>query len=96
MVDFTLMQKCTSNLANDIRAFQEKGSEMADVTLVCKEARFPAHRAILAARSDILGMILQQKNSKEEATKEVKIEDTDPATLKIFLRLETAICIGIW
>ena len=92
MVNYTLMQKCTSNLANDIRAFHEKGSELADVTLVCrepgteKEERFPAHRTILAARSDVFGMILQQKNSKEEATKEVMIEDTDPATLKRFLR----------
>ena len=92
MVNYTLMQKCTSNLANDIRAFHEKGSELADVTLVCrepgtdKEARFPTHRVILAARSDVLGMILQQKNSREEATKEVMIEDTDPGTLKRFLR----------
>lgn len=86
MVTSTLKQKCTSNLANDIHAFQEKGGEFADITLICDEKRFPAHRAILAARSDVFAANFQHHNTKEAATDEVNIDDTDPVTLKRFLR----------
>ena len=60
--------------------------ESADVTLMCEGERFPAHKVILAARSDVFSAMFQYKNTKEAETNLVEIEDANSTTVKNFLR----------
>ena len=82
----TLKNKSVSDLANSISTFAEKGERMADITLLCGEKRFPVHKVILAARSDVFATMFQHTDTEEARTNEVRIEDTDPETLSRFLR----------
>ena len=82
----TLKNKSVSDLANSISIFAEKGERMADITLLCGEKRFPVHKVILAARSDVFATMFQHTDTEEARTNEVRIEDTDPETLSRFLR----------
>ena len=58
----------------------------SDVTLICNGKKFPAHKAVLAARSDVFAAMFQHKGTKESETNQVLIEDTDPKTLKRFIQ----------
>lgn len=60
-------------------------SDSYDVTLTCNDVKFPAHKAILAARSDVFAAMFQHKDTEEAATNEVKIDDADVNTLNNFL-----------
>ena len=86
MTPRTLKNKSVSDLANSIALFAERGGRMADITLLCAEKRFPAHKTILAARSDVFATMFQHTDTEEASTNEVRIEDTDPETMSRFLR----------
>ena len=86
MTPITIKSKSASDLANSILTFAEKGEEMADVTLLCDEKRFSAHKAILAARSDVFAAMFHHTSTEEACTNEVRIEDTNPDTLTRFLQ----------
>ena len=58
----------------------------ADVTLICDDVKFPAHKTILGARSDVFSAMFQHNGTQEAETNRVKIEDTDPKTVKRFLQ----------
>ena len=81
----TLKNKSVSDLANSISIFAEKGERMADITLLCGEKRFPVHKAILAARSDVFATMFNHNDTEEANTNEVQIVDTDPSTLERLL-----------
>ena len=77
---------CASYLAQDITSLLNLGSDSSDVTLICNDVRFPAHKAILAARSDVFATMFKQKDTQEAATNEVNIHDADSKTLNNFLK----------
>ena len=82
MVRNTLEKKSAHDLANCISALRKKAGDSADITLVCQEKRFFAHKAILTARSDVFSAMFSHSDTMEATTKEVCIEDTDPDTLE--------------
>ena len=84
MIDNALMNKSALDLAKAINDLS-KETHGADISLVCGEKQFPCHTSILAARSDVFAAMFSHSNTAETASKEVKIDDTDPATLEIFL-----------
>ena len=73
-------------LAHDVLSYHKKGSVSSDVTLVCNDVRFPVHKTILEARSDVFAAMFQHEGTKEAATKEVEISDVDAPTLKKFVK----------
>ena len=78
----TVKSKSSADCANAIFTFyQEKCESTADITLICQEKMFPAHKTILAARSDVFAAMFNHSNTEEGRSNEVKIEDTDPDTL---------------
>ena len=86
MEPWTLKSKSSADCANAIITFyQEKCESTADITLICQAKRFPAHKTILAARSDVFAAMLTHPNTEEVKSNEVKIEDTDPGTLERLL-----------
>ena len=87
MVSSTVKNKSATDLANSIIAINEKNEDQnSDITLICDTRRFPAHTFILAARSNVFAAMFRHPDTKEAATKEVEIKDTDPDTLERFLR----------
>ena len=58
---------------------------MTDITIVCEGTRFPAHRVILAARSEVFAAMFSHKDTLEDQRKEVEINDIDEFTMERFL-----------
>ena len=85
MVSSTVKNKSATDLANSILPMQNNKKETCDVTLICGDRQFPAHKFVLAARSNVFAAMFRQ-DMKEAFTNEVKIQDTDPDTLQYFLR----------
>ena len=85
MVSSTVKNKSATDLANSILAIQRNEEQTSDITLICDNRQFPAHKFILAARSDVFAAMFRHSNTKEAATNEVMIKDTDPDTLERFL-----------
>ena len=86
MVANSLSHKSASDLSAAIRVFQEKGADSADISLTCEGKTFPAHKAILAARSDVFAAMFQHSTTREAVANEVHIEDFDSGTVERFLR----------
>jgi speckle-type POZ protein len=63
-----------------------KSPSAADVTLICKEKRFPCHKVILRARSDVFDAMFSHEEMAEMKSSEVMIEDTDPDSLEQLLQ----------
>ena len=82
----SLRSKSNSDLANSLSKFVGNGDKMTDITLLCGEERFPAHKIILAARSDVFAAMFQHTETEEAHANKVRIEDTNPDTLSRFLR----------
>ena len=57
-----------------------------DITLICDNEKFPAHKTILGARSDVFSAMFQHNGTHEAETNEVEIDDTDARTVKRFLQ----------
>ena len=82
MVPWTLKSKSSADCANAIFTFyQDKCESTADITLICQEKMFPAHKTILAARSDVFAAMFNHSTTEEGRSNEVKIKDTDSDTL---------------
>ena len=47
------------------------GGQFSDVTLVCAEKKFPCHKVILSARSDVFKAMFSHENTKEGQTNQV-------------------------
>ena len=58
----------------------------ADITLICDGEKFPAHKTILGARSDVFSTMFEHKDTLESETNQVEINDTDAKTAKRFLK----------
>jgi speckle-type POZ protein len=59
---------------------------MADVTFVVKNEKIGAHSAIVVSASPVICAMLEKDKFLEGVTKEVKIDDIDPAVFKEMLR----------
>ena len=62
-----------------------KSGLMADVTIVCEETRFPAHKNILSARSEVFLAMFSHKDTLESQRNEVIVKDVDKVTMERFL-----------
>ena len=78
----------TLNFAKDIQVYFNASNQVdtADFIIICNDERFPVHKTILSARSDVLAAMLRQKDMEEGSTSEMKIDDVDPTTLRSFLK----------
>ena len=54
---------------------------LADFTIICEDQKFPCHKVILAARSDVFRAMLSQE-TEEIINNEVKIVDSCPEIVK--------------
>ena len=70
-------------------SYLKEGADSSDVNLVCNDVRYPVHKTILAARSDVFARMFQHNNCKEATTKEVNIMDVDTPTLNKFIKYDT-------
>ena len=84
--DTQRVSKSASSLAQDISNYLNNVSEFSDFTLTCDDVRFPVHKAILAARSEVFAAMFRHGDTEEAATDQVNIVDTDAETLRSFLR----------
>ena len=80
------MDNITSSLSKDIKDLRKRGEGFADVTILCQHRKFPSHKTILAARSDVFSVMFQHEDTREAQTNQVHMEDTDPETVERFLR----------
>ena len=83
--EIELQKNSACSLSQDYAALHKNG-DMADVTIVCDGARFPAHKLILSARSEVFAAMFSHKDTLESQKKEILIKDTDKHTMDIFLR----------
>ena len=83
--EIELQKNSACSLSQDYAALH-KNEDMADVTIVCDGARFPAHKLILSARSEVFAAMFSHKDTLESQKKEILIKDTDKHTMDIFLR----------
>ena len=59
--------------------------EFTDIELIVADRTFPAHKAIVAARSPVFGAMFRS-DMIESRTNRVNIDDTDPFTFEVFLK----------
>ena len=71
-------------LAENYSSLRKKGL-MSDVTIACEGKKFPAHKLILAARSEVFAAMFSHKGTLEDQHQEVLIEDSDRVTMDLFL-----------
>ena len=72
-------------LKSDMAALRKTPST-ADVTIICNEKRFWAHKIILSARSSFFATMFSHTDFKENKTGEVVIPDCDEDTMEMFLK----------
>ncbi len=82
--------KIESRFAADMAKYMgemacEDTDKHSDLKLICQDETIKCHKFILSARSPVLQMILSN-NSKEAKTGVIEIEDSDPASLRQFVR----------
>ncbi|KAG2484970.1 hypothetical protein HYH03_016267 [Edaphochlamys debaryana] len=73
------------SVGGDLLALLERPGATSDVTLVAGGRSFPAHRAILAARSDFFARLFDSGMS-DSSSREVALPDVDPDALVLLLR----------
>ena len=74
--EFALVEDCASLRKNGL---------MSDVTIICEGERFPAHKLILSARSQVFAAMFSHKDTLEDQQQEVLIKDSDRLTMDLFL-----------
>ena len=60
--------------------------DSGDITIVCDNEKFPCHKFILSARSDVFKTMLSMPNSKEQLDGIIKIDDVSAQTMRTFLK----------
>ena len=79
-----IKQDGESALRKDMAAMR-RHDKMADVTIICNEKHFRAHKLILSARSSIFDTMFIHTGFKEHDTGTVVIKDCDEDTMEMFL-----------
>ena len=82
--EIDMQRNSISALAKDF-ASMIKTALMADVTIVCDGARFPVHKLILSARSEVFAAMLSHEDTLESQRREIVVEDTSKRTMDVFL-----------
>ena len=59
--------------------------DTSDVILSCHGRTFPAHKAVLSARSDVFRVMFSHQDTAEEESGTVNVEDMRPETLRELL-----------
>jgi len=84
-LDFSPPTETNSTLGDQLSNVFSCG-DFSDVTLICGDKRFPCHKFMLSARSDVFKAMFSHENTKEGQTNEVEIKDTEPETLEQLLK----------
>ena len=79
-----VQRKIASSLCSDYGILQ-RSEHMSDVTIICDAARFPAHKLILSARSEVFAAMFSHKDTLESQKNEVEIKGLDKIAVKRFL-----------
>ena len=79
-----MQKKNVHTLLGDFAALRKNGL-MADVTIVHEEGRFPAHKNVLSARSEVFAAMFGHTNTLENQQNEVQVNDGDKVTMDNFL-----------
>ncbi len=66
--------------------FWENRDSTGDITVACGSKHIPAHKAVLAARSDVFAAMFQHKETLESQTDLVTINDVDEDCFEEFIR----------
>jgi speckle-type POZ protein len=76
----------SDRLAKDqLGAALKSQQNLADVEFVVKDKTFPAHRAILAARSQMFAAEFKKKQPVNDVPHQIRIDGVDPSTVENFL-----------
>merc|ERR1719461_759862 len=60
--------------------------DSSDITIICDDEKFPCHKFILSARSDVFKTMLSMPDSKEQLDGIIKIDDVSAQTMKTLLK----------
>ena len=93
--DREMQRNSASALLKDYAALQKK-EIMSDVTIVCDGARFPAHKLILSARSEVFAAMFSHKDTLESQQNEVTIKDLTKLTVETFLNFIYSGAVNHW
>ncbi len=87
MCKLVTYEKTKSQFAADMAKYMDESDtdKHFDLKLICQGETIKSHKLILSARSRVFRMILSN-NSKEAQTGVIEIEDSDPSTLKEFVK----------
>jgi hypothetical protein len=70
---------------NQLWAALKNQKHLADVELIVKDKTFPAHKAILAARSPVFADKFEKKQPVKGGPHHIRIDGVEPSTMKNFL-----------
>ena len=82
--DKDMQKKNCSALLDDFASLRTN-ELTSDVTIVCDEGKFPAHKLILSARSQVFAAMFSHKDTTEDHHQQVLIKDFDKLTMDLFL-----------
>ena len=83
-IDKEVQKNSISMLRKDFASMRESGL-MSDVTIICEGATFPAHKLILATRSEVFAAMFSHKDTLEDQQQEVEIKDLGKLTVERLL-----------
>ena len=73
------------SLSTDLTHLKNTGEDLTDFTIICQDKKFPVHKQILAARSDVFLRMFQHEDTQEAKNNQIEMDDTDPETVERFL-----------
>jgi speckle-type POZ protein len=78
-------QLCDRLAKDQLWAALKNQQHLADVELLVKDKTFPAHRAILAARSPVFAAEFKKKQPGRNGPHQIQIDGVEPSTVENFL-----------
>jgi hypothetical protein len=78
-------QLCDRLAKDQLWAALKNHQHLADVVFIVKDKTFPAHKAILAARSPVFAAEFEKVQAVNGVRLQIRIDDVEPATVEKFL-----------
>jgi hypothetical protein len=78
-------QLCDRLAKDQLGAALKSQQNLADVEFVVKNKSYPAHKAILAARSPVFADEFEKKQPGKDGPHQIRIEGVEPSTVEKFL-----------
>jgi speckle-type POZ protein len=83
--DYGYSYQLSDRLAKDQLWAAKEELNLADVELIVKDTTFPAHKAILAARSPVFADEFENKQPGKDGPHQIQINGVEPSTVENFL-----------